>query len=258
MRKGFYYIIAVLLAGMLWSCSTKKNTRMNRFYHALNSRFNIYFNGKTAFDEALLSMQTSYKENYSDLILMYPISAQPKDKTEPGGPFDISIEKANKAIRLHSIQAKPKKKPGWRNDPKQVRLQNQEEYNPFLKHCWRLMGEAQFYNADFLQAAATFSYIARHYKEDAEIVAAAKLWQARCYSELGWFYDAEDILQKLNTEGIPADCQEQYATVFADYLVKQQRYEEAIPYMRTAIRAERSGLQRKRMKYRWHTRHLAK
>ena len=249
MRKGFYYIIAVLLAGMLWSCSTKKNTRMNRFYHALNSRFNIYFNGKTAFDEALLSMQTSYKENYSDLILMYPISAQPKDKTEPGGPFDISIEKANKAIRLHSIQAKPKKKPGWRNDPKQVRLQNQEEYNPFLKHCWRLMGEAQFYNADFLQAAATFSYIARHYKEDAEIVAASKLWQARCYSELGWFYDAEDILQKLNTEGIPTDCQEQYATVLADYLVKQQRYEEAIPYMRTAIRAERSGLQRKRMKY---------
>lgn len=249
MRKGFYYIIAVLLAGMLWSCSTKKNTRMNRFYHALNSRFNIYFNGKTAFDEALLSMQTSYKENYSDLILMYPISAQPKDKTEPGGPFDISIEKANKAIRLHSIQAKPKKKPGWRNDPKQVRLQNQEEYNPFLKHCWRLMGEAQFYNADFLQAAATFSYIARHYKEDAEIVASSKLWQARCYSELGWFYDAEDILQKLNTEGIPTDCQEQYATVLADYLVKQQRYEEAIPYMRTAIRAERSGLQRKRMKY---------
>ena len=249
MRKGFYYIVAVLLVSMLWSCSTKKNTRMNRFYHALNSRFNIYFNGKTAFDEALLAMQTGYKENYSDMILMYPISAQPKDKTEPGGPFDISIEKANKAIRLHSIQAKPKKKPGWRNDPKQVRLQNQEEYNPFLKHCWRLMGEAQFYNADFLQAAATFSYIARHYKEDAEIVAASKLWQARCYSELGWFYDAEDILQKLNTEGIPADCQEQYATVYADYLVKQQRYEEAIPYMRTAIRAERSGLQRKRMKY---------
>lgn len=222
---------------------------MNRFYHALNSRFNIYFNGKTAFDEALLSMQTGYKENYSEMILMYPISAQPKDKTETGGPFDISIEKANKAIKLHSIQAKPKKKPGWRNDPRQVRWQNQEEYNPFLKHCWQLMGEAQFYNADFLQAAATFSFIARHYKEDAEIVASSKLWQARCYAELGWFYDAEDILQKLNTEGIPADCQEQYATVLADYLVKQQRFEEAIPYMRTAIRAEHSGLQRKRMKY---------
>lgn len=222
---------------------------MNRFYHALNSRFNIYFNGKTAFDEALLAMQTGYKENYSDMILMYPISAQPKDKSEPGGPFDVAIEKSNKAIKLHSIQAKPKKKPGWRNDPKQVAWQNQEEYNPFLKKCWMLMGEAQFYNADFLQASATFSYITRHYKADAEIVASAKLWQARCYAEMGWNYEAEDILNKLNTEGIPKKNLDQYATVYADYLIKNGQFEEAIPYMKTAIKAEKNRLQKKRMKY---------
>ena len=222
---------------------------MNRFYHALNSRFNIYFNGKTAFDEALLSMQTGYKENYSDMILMYPISAQPKDKSEPGGPFDVAIEKSNKAIKLHSIQTKPKKKPGWRNDPKQVAWQNQEEYNPFLKKCWMLMGEAQFYNADFLQASATFSYITRHYKEDPEIVASAKLWQARCYAEMGWNYEAEDILNKLNTEGIPKKNLDQYATVYADYLIKNSQFEEAIPYMKTAIKAEKNRLQKKRMKY---------
>ena len=143
------------MVSLLWSCSTKKNTRFNRFYHALNSRFNIYYNGKTSFDEALLSMQTGYKENYSDMILMYPISAQPKEKAETGGPFDRAIEKSNKAIKLHSIKTKPKKKAGWRKDPKQVTWQNQEEYNPFLKKCWMLMGEAQFYNADFLQASAT-------------------------------------------------------------------------------------------------------
>ncbi len=222
---------------------------MNRFYHALNSRFNIYFNGKTAFDEALLAMQTNYKENYSDMILMYPISAQSKDKDEPGGAFDVAIEKGNKAIKLHSIQTKPKKKPGWRNDPKQVSWQNQEEYNPFLKKCWMLIGEAQFYNADFLQASATFSYITHHYKEDEEVVAAAKLWQARCYSEMGWYYEAEDILNKLNTEGIPKKNLNQYATVYADYLIKNQQYEEAIPYMNTAIKAEKNRLQKNRMKY---------
>ena len=249
MRKGFYYIVALLVLSLLWSCSTKKNTRMNRFYHALNSRFNIYFNGKMAFDEALLSMQTGYKENYSDMILMYPISAQPKDKSEPGGPFDVAIEKSNKAIKLHSIQTKPKKKLGWRNDPKQVAWQNQEEYNPFLKKCWMLMGEAQFYNADFLQASATFSYITRHYKEDPEIVASAKLWQARCYAEMGWNYEAEDILNKLNTEGIPKKNLDQYATVYADYLIKNSQFEEAIPYMKTAIKAEKNRLQKKRMKY---------
>ena len=66
-----------------------------------------------------------------------------------------------------------------------------------------MMGQAQFYNADFLQASATFSYIARHYAHDEEVVAEARLWQARCYSEMEWFYEAEDILGKLNTNGIP-------------------------------------------------------
>ena len=175
MKKGFYYIVALLTVLLLWSCSTKKNTKASRFYHAFTTRYNIYFNGKQAFDEALKSQQDGYKENYSDRIYMYPISAQPKDKAEPGGPFDRTIEKSNKAIKLHSIKAKPAKKPGWRNNPKLRAIQEQEEYNPFLKNSWLIMGQAQFYNADFLQASATFSYIARHYAKDEEVVAEARL-----------------------------------------------------------------------------------
>ena len=249
MRKGFYYISICFAAFLLWSCSTKKNTKATRFYHAFNSRYNIYFNGKTAFDEALKAMQDGYKENYSDQILMYPISAQPKEKQTTGGPFDRAIEKGNKAIKLHSIKAKPPKKPGWKNDPKQRAWQEQEEYNPFLKHFWLLVGEAQFYNADFLQASATFSYIARHYAGDEEMVAEARLWQARSYAEMGWFYEAEDILSKLNTNGIPKKNLNQYAAVYADYLIKEKRFEDAIPYLKTAIKAEKNGKQRARMRY---------
>ncbi len=234
---------------LLWSCSTKKNTKASRFYHSFTSRYNIYFNGKTSFDEALNSMQTGYKESYSEMIHMYPISAQPKDKKETGGPFDRAIEKGNKAIKLHSIKAKPAKKPGWRNDPKQRALQEQEEYNPFLKKCWLLIGQGQFYNADFLQASATFSYIARHYAQDEEVVAEARLWQARCYSEMGWFYESEDILSKLNTNGIPRKNLNQYAAVYADYLVKSKQYDDAVPYFKTAIKSEKNKLQRTRMKY---------
>lgn len=192
---------------------------------------------------------SSYEENYTDMILLYPISAQPKDKEEPGGPFDRAIEKSDKAIKLHSIKAKPKKKPGWRNDPEQRKWQEQEEYNPYLKKCWMLMGEAQFYNADFLQASATFSYIARHYATDEFMVAEAKLWQARCYSEMDWLYEAEDILSKMNKDGIPAESQDHYATVYADYLIKAGQYKESIPYLLTAIKAEPKRLQRSRMRY---------
>lgn len=249
MKKGFYYIISIFVVLLLWSCSTKKNTKSSRFYHAFTSRYNIYFNGKTSFDESLLGMQTSYKESFSEMIHMYPISAQPKDKKETGGPFDRAIEKGNKAIKLHSIKVKPAKKPGWRNDPKQRALQEQEEYNPFLKKCWLLIGQGQFYNADFLQASATFSYIARHYSQDEEMVAEARLWQARCYSEMDWFYEAEDILGKLNTNGIPKKNLKQYASVYADYLVKNKKFEDAIPYFKSAIKSEKNKRQRTRMKY---------
>lgn len=249
MKKGFNIILILWVIILLVSCSTRKNTRATRFYHSFTTRYNIYYNGKVSFDENLETMNKGYKETYTDMIYMYPISAQPKDKQTPGGPFDRAIEKSNKAIKLHSIQAKPPRKPGWRNDPKQVKLQEQEEYNPFLKNSWLMLGQAQFYNADFLQAAATFSYIARHYATDPEVVAEARLWQARSYAEMGWFYETEDILKKLNLSGIPKKNQNQYAAVSADYLIKEQKFEEAVPYLQTAIKAEKNKLQRTRMKY---------
>lgn len=71
-------------------------------------------------------METGYKESYSEMIHMYPISAQPKDKKETGGPFDRAIEKGNKAIKLHSIKAKPAKKPVGVTIPNNVLCRNRK------------------------------------------------------------------------------------------------------------------------------------
>ena len=160
----------------------------------------------------------------------------------------LGLEEAARILR-YDCYKKPAKKPGWRNNPKLRAIQEQEEYNPFLKNSWLIMGQAQFYNADFLQASATFSYIARHYAKDEEVVAEARLWQARCYSEMGWFYESEDILDKMNKNGIPASALKQYAAVYADYLIKNGQFEDAIPYLKTAIKAEKNRKQRTRMKY---------
>lgn len=235
--------------GLLCSCSTQKNTKVSRLYHAFTTRYNIYYNGKTSFDEQLKAMQDQYQENYSEMIHIHSISAAPKDKESTGGAFDRAIEKSDKAIKLHSIQVKPEKKPGWRNNPRQVALQEKEEYNPFLKNSWMMLGEAQFYNADFLQAAATFSYISRHYSTEPETATEARIRQARCYTEMGWFYESEDILNKLNKEGFPKKNQNLYALVYADYLIKEGKFEEAVPYLQTAIKAEKNGHQRARMRY---------
>jgi tetratricopeptide (TPR) repeat protein len=249
MKRGLYLVAAVLAFMLLQGCGVKKNTRAARFYHAFTTRYNIYYNGEVAYNEALKSLEQGYKENYTELIYLHPISTKEKDKATPGGPFDRTIEKSGKAIRLHSIQAKPPKKPGWRNNPRAVAFQAQEEYNPFLKNSWLIMGRANFYNADFLRAAATFSYIARHYRHDPSVYAEARIWQARSYTELGWFYEAEDILRRLNIDGIPPSQRSAYAYAQTAYHLALNDPEAAANHLPLAFSSQRSKLQRTRMRY---------
>ena len=222
---------------------------MNRRFHAFTARYNTYFNGKTSFDEQLASLNNGYRENYTEQILMFPISAQPKDKMETGGAFDRAIEKGNKAIKQHSIQKKPPRTSGWQNNPKLVALQEKNEYNPFLKHCWMLIAQGQFYNADFLQASATFSYITRHYGDDREMVAEARIWQARCYAEMNWLHEAGTLFDNLDRNGIPNANLKQYDRFYADYLIKSGEFEQSVPYLQKAIKTEKNKLQRTRMRY---------
>jgi tetratricopeptide (TPR) repeat protein len=249
MLKYKFTVVFLGTLVLLASCSSTKNTGGTRWYHSFNTRYNVYFNGDMAYKEALKAQQESYQENYSETILMFPVSALPKDKENPGGAFDKAIEKGVKAIKTHSIQTKPEKQAGKRNDPKYQEWINRKEYNPFLYNAWMLMAKAQFHNGDFLQASSSFAYISRLYSTQPEIAVEAKIGQARCYSEINWFYEAEDILSKIKREGLPEKLQKEYETVYADYLIKQKRYAEAVPYLQTAIRAEKNKLQKNREKY---------
>ncbi len=246
-KKGFYIILFI---SVFVSCTSNKNTSGTRFYHSLNTRYNIYFNGNEAFKEALKEQNKNYQEDYSDFIYMYPVSSLPKNKETVGGPFDRTIEKAAKAIKQHSIKTKPDKKAGKSKDAKYQQFMKREEYNPYLYHSWLSMAKAQFYNGDFLTASSTFSYISRHYAyDDPKISCEAQIWQARCYSEMEWFYEAENLLKKVNNENMPKQLSNLFSSVYADYLIKTQEYKDAVPYLSTAIHAEKNKTQKNRMKY---------
>ncbi|MDR0833121.1 MAG: tetratricopeptide repeat protein [Candidatus Symbiothrix sp.] len=250
MLKREFISLLMVLCVVLSGCSSSKNTAGTRWFHAFNTRYNIYYNGELAYNEALEKQQTNYQENYSEQILMFPVDGLPKDKTNPGGPFDKAIEKGVKAIKQHSISEKPEREAGKRNDPNYQAWMARTEYNPFLHNAWMLMAKAQFHNGDFLQAAGSFSYIARIYRTQPEIAVDALIWQARSYTELEWFYEAEDILARLKREGIPNKTLEDwYTTTYADLLITQQKYNEAIPQLQTAIQAEKNGLQKNRERY---------
>ena len=195
-------------------------------------------------------MEEGYEDNFTDLLLMHPAQAyaNPKDP-QPSGSFDRTIEKCQKAIQLHSIKKRPKRNSKKMSDPKYREYMKRDEYNPFIHNAWRLMGKAQYYKGDFLGAAATFLYISRHFTWMPDLVAESRIWQARCYIAMGWLYEAEDILLKINNEKLPESQNNWFATVNADYLVHKGEYEKAIPFLETAIKSASSKQQRIRMTF---------
>ena len=229
--------IGLFLVLSLASCSTQKNTRANRFYHAFTTRYNVYFNGITSFEEQLDAMQTGYEDNFTHLLHMHPVSAYgvPTDP-QPKGDFSRALEKSQKAIRQHSMQKPPKRDRKKMNNPAYREYVKRGEFNPFIHNAWVLMGKSQFYQGDFLGALATFIYITRHFPWNSALMADARIWTARCYLELGWLYEAEDALLKVSKEyTLTGDAKQWYATVYADYLIRTGAYAEAIPYLKEAL-----------------------
>ena len=110
--------------------------------------------------------------------------------------FETAIEKCEKAIKLHSIKARPKSNVNKRKTAKEKAYMARKEFNPFLRHAWLLMGKAQFQQGNFIEAASTFNYISGLYAGQPEIVSVARAYLARCYVELEWPYDAEDVFQE--------------------------------------------------------------
>lgn len=242
------FSILLLSFIFLMACSSKKNTGTTRLYHSINTKYNIYFNAEEAYKEALKSKEDGYSDNLSRLLPVYPLDSQSEETKQLGGAFTRTVDKTTKAIKLHSIKAKPKGDAKKKRDPKYQMWLQQQEFNPFLKNAWLLLGKAEFQDEDYLKAASTFSYITRLYKGNPEVVAEARLWMARSYATMGWFYEAEDNFHKIELAGgITPSLQYDYAKIYADYLVRKQEYNQAIPYLEKAI--EGGGSQKMRMRY---------
>ncbi len=223
---------------LVTSCSSGKNTWRERASQSLNTRFNVYFNGKKSYDEGLQALVQASKDDYSKVIPMYPISI-PANATAAGSQMTRAIEKSRKAIKTRSIKEKPKVKPEKRSDPKYRAFLQQEEFNPFMKEVWLLLAKAEFHKADFLGSVGTFNYIIRHFANDLELQMTCRLWVVRAYAEMGWIYEAEEMLRKLNPDDLRGENSGLFASVKADLLLKQKQYREALPFLELAMKWEK-------------------
>ena len=242
-RKEMISLLIPLL--FLAACSTKKNTANTRRWHAFTARYNAYFNGSQAFIDGNLEKEKGNQDNYTEMIPLYTVgNKQSRDLGK--GNYARTIEKCEKVIRLHSIKTKPE----WNSSKKKTARDREwlgrREYNPFLWKTWLLLGKAQFQQGAFDEAAATFTYMSRLYQTQPLQNGLAKAWLAKCYTELGWMYDAEDVIRNMSRDSIDFRAVKDWDYTYANYYIRNGDYEKAVSYLRKVISHERRSAQKAR------------
>ncbi|HQN94570.1 MAG TPA: tetratricopeptide repeat protein, partial [Prolixibacteraceae bacterium] len=241
------YLILVAGAIAFTTCSTEKNTTMSRFYHNTTAHYNIYFNANEAYKKGIKQAEAANTDNYVAILPMFIIS-KPEAASAVTGDMDKTIKKSSKAIKFHSITAKPKTKSG-KMSAKDKEFYNKKEFNKWVDDCFLLMGKAHFAKHDFLQARQNFEYIIRQFPKE-DVAYEAKIWLARTFTESGKFKNAKDMLDLIEADkNMPKKYQADFAAAYADYFLKQNEYEDAIPKLRRAAKESPKKKQRVRYKY---------
>ncbi|MBO7294319.1 MAG: tetratricopeptide repeat protein, partial [Bacteroidaceae bacterium] len=196
--------------------------------------------------EGMYAKEKGHRDDYTEFLPVFLVGSE-KSRTTGSGNFETTVTKCQKAIQLHSITRRPKVEGSKRQSPKMKAYLAQKEFNPFLKHAWLLMGEAQFQKGEFLEAASTFSYITRHYATQPTIVNEARAYLIRCYTELEWYYDAEEVVSRMKRDTITPRVRKIANLSEANLLLRQERFDEALPYLQKAVKDAEGNLQKARL-----------
>ena len=174
-------VLAIAVFSVINSCSTRKDTVISRNWHALNTKYNVLFNGKEAFNKGIEDINEGYKDDWFTQIPIEPIKFEEDKVTIPNlntgmgagfnddngneedkatTPFGIAEEKAVKAIQKHGMNIKD------------------VERNRQIDDAYLLLGKARYYEQRFIPAIEAFNYVIATYP-DADLIAETKIWRAK-------------------------------------------------------------------------------
>ena len=225
-------LFGVFLLIFIGGCSTEKNTRLSRTYHNITSQYNIYFNGKESLNAGVERINESVEDDFTRMLPIFK-SSDPGTGRVAQSDMEYAIMKASKLIKVHSITKKPRRR-GNRSQA-YIRMASKEEYNKWVDDSYILMGKAYFYMKNFPAAIENMNYVVRKFSEE-DTKFEAYIWLIRSYTELGRYNEALELIQSVDASvDFPKKYDEEFALAVADFHVRQNAFEEAIPHLRVAI-----------------------
>lgn len=214
--KGF--ALLVLLSGLA-GCSRKKNTFVNRNWHAVTAEYNTLYNGNLALDLGREALNEAYMDNYWDILPVERMQVServlaPGENVNPN--FAIAEEKAVKAIQRHSM------------------LLDNAEKNPQVDEAYLLLGKARYYDQRFVPALEAFNYILHKYPLS-NTITEAQIWREKTHMRLEFNELAIKNLKRiLKVEGLDKDNKAEASAALAQAYLNTGVKDTALVHIKRA------------------------
>ncbi|MDD3004361.1 gliding motility protein [Flavobacterium sp.] len=150
--------------GILIACSTQKDRFLNRNFQALNTKYNVMYNGDIALQKGIEDLKLQYNDNFWEILpiermVISKENILPGQKTKNAN-FERAEEKATKAIQKRSMNIDGKEK------------------NSQMDEAHLLLGKARYYDLRFVPALEAFNYVLYKYPESDKIY-EVKIWREK-------------------------------------------------------------------------------
>lgn len=226
-KNRFLYFSIFISILLISACSTRKNKALNRGYHAMTARYNVYFNGEESFKEGLRNYEIDLQEDFDKILTVRKMGTE-DDASSLFPAMERVIEKCTKGIKKHSMKIKGK------------------ERNIWIDNTFLLLGKAHFYKHDFVSAQTVFNHTTTLRDHDKGI--DARIWSAECQVFLGNLQIAETNLEQI-VENVPLDKDQtrHLLEVRAELYKRLGEYEAAAIALEEAL--ELTSNKKKRARY---------
>ena len=142
--------------------------------HTMSTKYNVLYNGNTAFDEAKKQLDEAYEDNYWERLPIEPLKIEEEVIPMPGQSltqsddaqgFDKAEEKAVKSIQKHSM------------------VIDGLEKNKQIDEAYLLLGKSRYYLQRFVPALEAFTFALNKYP-NANLFDDTRIWKAKTHIRL--------------------------------------------------------------------------
>jgi tetratricopeptide (TPR) repeat protein len=231
-----FFGLLFCVAMVLFSCNPNKNKWLNRNWHSMTGRFNVYFNGELKYHEVMETLEKGHQNDFTKILDVFPYGDEAAAKGV-SGQLDIVLKKVSLAIQNHYV-------------------------GRYTDNSYLLMGKAHYMKRDYYAGMEAFQYINAKYK-DQGLHTISTAWIAKCYMGLKKTEEAEAVMGLLLSEEqsktqnkslyhkvfpeTPKDYSREIYATAADIAIKQQKYSIAAEKLKLAL--NNAGQKKDRIRY---------